>query len=346
MRGGAAVARGVLAAKVAAAVCLLAMSIPATLHAQDARKKVSMRLDWIYQGPNIGFVVAKDKGFYDEVGLDVDVGPGKGSGITAQLVANKAADFGFSDGYVLAGSIAKGMNIRMVAAVYRRNPTAIVYLAESGLKSPKELEGKTIAIPTGATQFQQWPAFMKGCGLDSSKVNVTNVDPAGLLPALLGGKVNAVGTYVQGTVPSVEIRGKKEAGYFWYADCGVTSVSNGIIAHNDMIKDNPELVRNFVKASIRGFVYARQNPDEAAAIVKKYSESLVPEIIKREMELSWATWNTPNTKGKPLGWMSDADWAATVDVIKQYGGVSNLDAKSLYTNDFAPDDAAFIVPEH
>lgn len=342
MRDGAAI--DVLAAKVAAAVCLLAMSVPAMLHAQDARQKVSMRLDWVYQGPNIGFVVAKDKGFYDEVGLDVDVGPGKGSGITAQLVANKAADFGFSDGYVLAGSIAKGMNIRMVAAVYRRNPTAIVYLAESGLKSPKELEGKTIAIPTGATQFQQWPAFMKGCGLDSSKVNVTNVDPAGLLPALLGGKVNAVGTYVQGTVPSVEIRGKKEAGYFWYADCGVTSVSNGIIAHNDMIKDNPELVRNFVKASVRGFVYARQNPDEAAAIVKKYSESLVPEIIKREMELSWATWNTPNTKGKPLGWMSDADWAATVDVIKQYGGVSNLDAKSLYTNDFAPDDAAFVVP--
>ncbi len=132
----------------------------------------------------------------------------------------------------------------------------------------------------------------------------------------------------RGPFRSVEIRGKKEAGYFWYADCGVTSVSNGIIAHNDMIKDNPELVRNFVKASIRGFVYARQNPDEAAAIVKKYSESLVPEIIKREMELSWATWNTPNTKGKPLGWMSDADWAATVDVIKQYGGVSNLDAKS------------------
>lgn len=330
--------------KIVVTAGLLTVLAPATLHAQDARKKVSMRLDWVYHGPNVGFIVAKEKGFYDEIGLDVDVGPGKGSGITAQLVANKAAQFGFVDGYVLAGSIAKGMNIRMVAAVYRRNPTAIVYLAESDMKSPKDLEGKTIGIPSGATQFQQWPAFVKGCNLENSKVGVTNVDPAGLLPALLGGKVNAVGTYVQGTVPSVEIRGKKEARYFWYADCGVASVSNGIVVHNDTIKEDPTLVRNFVKASIRGFVYARQNPDEAAAIVKKYSDSSIPEIVKREMELSWATWNTPNTKGKPLGWMSDADWASTVDVIKQYGGVSNLDAKAVYTNDFAPEDAAFVVP--
>src|SRR4029434_4401510 len=125
------------------------------------------------------FMIAKDKGFYDEAGLNVDIGPGKGSGSTAQLIASKASQFGFADGFVVGNSVSKGMSIRMVAGIFRRNPTAVVVLDESDVRTPKDLEGKTVAIPTGATQFQQWPAFVKGCGLDGSKIRVTNIDPAG-----------------------------------------------------------------------------------------------------------------------------------------------------------------------
>src|SRR5436309_11373458 len=127
----------------------------------QAKRQVTMRLDWLYQGPNAGCMIAQDKGFYDEVGLSVEVGPGKGSGSTAQLVGSKAAQFGFSDGYVVANSVAKGMSIKMVAGVYRRNPTAVIVLESSGIKTPKDLEGRTVASPTGGTQFQQWPAFVK-----------------------------------------------------------------------------------------------------------------------------------------------------------------------------------------
>jgi len=58
----------------------------------------------------------------------------------------------------------------MVAGIFRRNPTAVVVLDESDIKTPKDLEGKTISGPTGGTQFVQWPAFVKGCGLDGSKI--------------------------------------------------------------------------------------------------------------------------------------------------------------------------------
>ena len=71
---------------------------------------------WLFQGPNGGFMVAQAKGFYREVGLNVDIGPGKGSGSTAQLVASKATQFGFSDGFVVGLSVSKGMNIRTVCA--------------------------------------------------------------------------------------------------------------------------------------------------------------------------------------------------------------------------------------
>jgi hypothetical protein len=84
-------------------------------------------------------------------------------------VASKATQFGFADGFVVGNAVSKGMNIRAVAGLYRRNPTAVVVLADSDIKTPKDLEGKTIAIAAGSTQFQQWPAFVKGCGLDASR---------------------------------------------------------------------------------------------------------------------------------------------------------------------------------
>jgi NitT/TauT family transport system substrate-binding protein len=267
-------------------------------------RPVNMRLDWLYQGPNAGFMVAQRKGFYKDAGLDVDVGTGKGSGSTAQLVATKATQFGFSDGFSVGYAISKGASIRMVGAVYRRNPTAIVVLADSGITKAKDLEGKTLAIPTGGAGFQQWPAFAKGCGVDTSNIKVVNTDPAGTPPALITGKVDGIGGFAQG------------------------------------------FVRDFVAASIKGFLYDREHPEETCEIVKSYSEAVDLAITRRELEISWTTWVTPNTAGKPLGWMSEKDWQATVDVLKQYGGVSTpLTPADIYTNDYVPTGAEFVPPQ-
>ena len=309
-------------------------------------KQVTMNLDWIFQGPNDGFMIAQDKGFYREAGLDVAITSGKGSGSTAQLVASKATQFGFSDGYVVGNAVAKGMGLKSIGSVYRRNPAAVMVLADSGINAPKDLEGKTIAMTAGSAQFQQWPAFVKGAGLDASKIEVVNIDPAGVGPALISNKVPAIGGFAQGYVPAIEIRGKKEVRIFWYADYGVTVVSNGIIVHEDLLKSDPELARAFVAPTIKGFLYGRQHPDEAVAIIKKFLETIDPAITRREMELSWKTWVTPNTKGKPLGWASDVDWIETVKVLRQYGGVTSpLEANALYTNEFVPTGAEFVPPQ-
>ena len=107
-------------AGVAAGLLAVPLARPALA---QGKRDVTFRLDWIYQGPHAGFLVAQDKGYYAKAGLNVDLGPGKGSGSTAQLVASKATQFGFSDGFVVGNSVSKGMNIRTVAAIYRRNPT-------------------------------------------------------------------------------------------------------------------------------------------------------------------------------------------------------------------------------
>src|SRR5262249_56460252 len=122
-----------------AAAGLLAVPLARPALAQGKRD-VTFHLDWIYQGPHAGFLVAQDKGYYAKAGLNVDLGPGKGSGSTAQLVASKATQFGFADGFVVGNSVSKGMNIRTVAAIYRRNPTGAIVLADSDIKTPKDLD--------------------------------------------------------------------------------------------------------------------------------------------------------------------------------------------------------------
>jgi NitT/TauT family transport system substrate-binding protein len=201
-------------------------------------------------------------------------------------------------------------------------------------------------MTAGSAVFQQWPAFVKGADIDAFKIHIVNIDPAGLAPALISGKVDAIGGYVGSYVPSIEIRGKQQARILWFADNGVRVVSNGIIVHNDMIKGDPDLLRAFVPASIKGFLYGRQHLDEAVAAVMKYSPTVDPAIIKREFEVSWQTWVTSATKGKPLGWESDGSWASTIDVLKQYGGVTaSLTPSQLYTNEFVPTGAEYVPPQ-
>ena len=328
------------------AAAAAALARPKFVRAAGALKPVSLTLDWLFQGPNAGFLVAHAQGFYRDAGLDVTISPGKGSGTTAQLVASKAAQIGFSDGFVVGTSIAKGMAIKTVASIYRRDPAAIMVLADSDIKSPKDLEGKSLGMTVGSAQFMQWPVFAKGAGLDVAKVPVVNIDPAGVSPALISGKVPAICGYVFSYAPTIQVRAKKQLRMFWFADYGVTVVSNGIIVHQDLLKSDPDLIRAFVPAAIKGFLYGRQHPDAAYAAVKKFQPTADPAITQLELEQSWKTWVTPNTKGKPLGWGAEADWASTVDILKRNAGVTApLVPSQIYTNEFVPTGTEYVPPQ-
>jgi NitT/TauT family transport system substrate-binding protein len=341
------ISRRRLLKKTALAAGTLAMPLARyRARAASPLKPVTLTLDWVYQGPNSGFILAIEKGFYGEAGLDVAVTAGKGSGNTTQLVASKATQFGFADGYVAANGIARGMPLKSVASIYRRNPTALIVLATSSINSPKDLEGKAVAITAGSTQFQEWPAFVKGAGIDGSKIKIINVDPAGVIVALINGRVPAIAGYAMGHVPEIEIRGKKQVRLFWFADYNVTVVSNGIIVHRNLLRSDPDLVRAFVTQSIKGFLYQRQHPQEAVAVAQKYLPTIDPKITRRELDFAWKTWVTPNTRGKPLGWASAVDWAETVKVLRQYGGVTTpVDPGEVYTNEFVPAGAEYVPPQ-
>ena len=315
----------------------------------EAQKRdVSFRLDWIYQGPNAGFMVAKDKGFYDEAGLNVDIGPGQ------RLGQHRPTDR------------QQDQPVRLRRRLRRRRRRRQGHGARDGRRdlpaqsdrrhrargirhqdARRTSRARRSASPPGGAQFQQWPAFVKGCKLDGDKIKVINVDPAGTLPALVtgqgpGGRQLRAGRGAGHRNPLP----RRRRASFYYADCGVTAVSNGIIVHKDLLKQDPGTDPHLRQGErCKGFLYAHQHPDEAIAITKKFAAEIVPEIAKRELEMSFLNWETPNTAGKPIGWMSDKDWDATVEMLKQYGGVTTpLKASDLYTNEFVPAGSEFVTP--
>ena len=153
---------------------------------------------------------------------------------------------------------------------------------------------------------------------------------------LLQGRVDAITAGLNGQVPQVEARGTKVV-YFKYADYGVNTLNNGIIVNTEFSRSKADTVRRFIRAQARGWVDARQDPGAAIDALIKAHPQLAGErgVFKRQLELTFETLTTPNTAGKPLGWMSEADWQQTQDILVKYTGLTDTKPLSqYYTNEF------------
>ena len=167
----------------------------------------------------------------------------------------------------------------------------------------------------------------------------TSIRPASA-PALVSNKVDAIGGFAQGYVPAIEIRGKKEVRIFWFADYGVTVVSNGIIVHEDLIKSDPELVRAFVAPTIKGFLYGRQHPDEAVAVGEEVSADRRSGDHQARVRAVVEDLGDAQHQGQAarLGFRRRLGRAPST-VLKQYGGVTaplDQQVRSIPTNSCRP----------
>jgi NitT/TauT family transport system substrate-binding protein len=261
-------------------------SLVLTAMTARAAEKVSVVMDAGFNGRHAYYFVAIEKGYYEAVGLDVQVVRGQGSADAIKQVAAGNAQFGFAD----AGSVvlARGNDqvpIKLVAIVYARPPHAIYALKESGISTPKDLEGRKIANPAGGAIPKMFPAYAKAAGIDAGRVTWV-VAPSESLPSLLTlGRVDAVGQFTVGEPLLRKQAAPKELVQLTYADAGLDFYSNGLIAADGTIQKRPELVRRFAAATLRGLKDAIADPQEAARILNKHHREVEVEIAAGEVEM-------------------------------------------------------------
>jgi NitT/TauT family transport system substrate-binding protein len=307
---------------------------PAT---KSGLQKVTLRLDWFVVGNNAMYYIAQDKGFYADEGLEVDIGPGKGSISTSQVVGSGGDVFGVADAGTAALAIGRGVPITVIASFVQTSPMCVTVLERSGIGTPKGLKGKRYGGSPGGASEALFPAFLKANGLTRADVEVVNVEPSAKWSVLSEGKVDAIGDFITSAAPIIEVKAGKKVRTFLYADSGVNVLGTGLIVNNNTMKKDPELVKRFVRATVKGWQYAQEHPEETVEAGLKRSEAGDKEVFMRQLTGTFKLLHTKNSKGKPLGWMSEKDWDESLKLLKEYlqlpGGKP---ASESYTNKFLP----------
>lgn len=298
---------------------------------------VTFMADWLVSGYSTPFFLAKEKGYFAEVGLDVTFKQGKGSGVNLQLVGNGQETFALAAIGNVAPGIAQGVPIKVVATYLQKNPAGIIYLPEKfNLTSPQDLIGKTgIYSPTGDPNLVALKAYMNAKQIPADKVQIRTADPNGRFAALLEKKVDFLGGFSNGDFQRIQAQ-RPDAKHLLIANEGINFLSTGLIVSNDTIKNKPDVVRGFVAAAAKGWQDTIKDPKAAYEAARKVFPDAVNDAVFQSLQGSLDFLYTEKSKGKPIGWMAPEDWQQTIDILTKYGDLagSNKPATDYYTNDF------------
>jgi NitT/TauT family transport system substrate-binding protein len=301
-----------------------------------AADEVSVRLNWITGGTNIAWFLGMERGYFQKENIDLKVTDGRGSVIAAQLVANKSDLFGMSDGAAIALTASKGAPIKSVMSIRSASGYAVIFLKDSGIKTLKDLEGRRLAITAGDALTQQWPLIVKENKLDASKIKLTYMDAPAKSVALMEKRVDAMlGNFVD---QGVLIKQKGfDVGFLKFSELGVNNVTMALAAHDDTIKNNPDLVRRFVRAASHTWADYKTDPKAATDAALKHKPELNAKLVLEQAVGNVDLMDSENTKGKTVGWHSAKDWTDTIDQLKELGQLKfDKPATAYYTNDFIP----------
>ena len=138
---------------------------------------VRFALDWRYEGPAAPYVVAIDKGYYKAEGLEVTIDTGSSSVEGINRVASGAYDVGFADinSLIKFRDEPRNLPVKAVMMVYDTPAFSVISLKKSGIKGPKDLEGKVLGAPAADGAFAQWPIFVRANGINTSSIKLENV---------------------------------------------------------------------------------------------------------------------------------------------------------------------------
>ena len=323
----------------AGSVLALAVGMSAMAKAED---DVRLRLNWMYYGSHAGFAFGKDKGYYKDAGINLDIRSGNGSGSAHRLVANGDSTFSYGSCGSMTKLASEGAPLVSVMVIDAMGTEAILVRPDAGVKDIKDLKGKALLTTSNAGVNTFFPIVLANAGLTEADVKITNVPDGALVSSYLQGAGDAVGMLggLDDKPAEIKANGGAEPVAFPYSSYGVNQVGYCIVTTKDLLKNNPDLVKRFVQATIKSYEETGKNPEAAVASMadivggtmnEDAGKTQALEVLKVTLGILYSAAN----KDKVLGLNVDSDWADMVSLMKQYSGLdASADPKSFYTNEF------------
>ena len=321
-----------------AVMLVTVITLTGITYAETKLEKVQIQMHW-YPDTTYGpLILGKILGYYAEEGLDPEFIPGKGSTISTKMVALGKFPLGIASGNSALIARTKGMPLKVVAAFYQKSPGAIFFRKSSGIKIPKDLIGKTVASDPKSSKHVQFFVFLDKNGVNAEKIKLMTTIKAGELKRLICSEVDCALFYVY---KGIEMLQRKELGvnlsdfgYFLFDNYGVIMFDHSIITNEQTIKNNPELVRKFTRATLKAWNYAITHPRETAkALAETYGLNEQQEYVRFTNALPLT--KSEDTDSHWFGYMSKQRWLKNQDVLlttKEISGKINL--SDFFTNEF------------
>ena len=318
--------------RIAAVLAALAVGTSSLAIAQD---KVSLRLNWYLGGLHVPFYYGKDRGYYAAEGIDLTINEGRGSANTVQVVAAGSDTFGLADSSSVVLTASKGADVKSVMSLLNTTGFSVVSLAEAGIKTPKDLEGKKVAVTAGDPLGQLLLAVCKANGVDCAKISMVQVDPAAKVVTVLEKKTDALLGGADDQYFLIKYKGGNPAA-MRYADWGANIVGMTIMTSGDTIKKNPDLVKRFVRATVKSWEETKKNPGPAVDAAMKAKPDLNRQSTLDQLMVDIDLLDSKNSKGR-IGWGAQADWDQTLSILKNYRELqTDKGWTTFHTNEFLP----------
>ncbi|HYF61695.1 MAG TPA: ABC transporter substrate-binding protein [Herpetosiphonaceae bacterium] len=306
--------------------------------ATTAPTQTSVQLSWFHTIEFVGFYEAIRQNYYKDANLDLrlDVGGFDSAGAyidpVGQVVAGKA-DFGVAGADVILKARSEGQPVVALAAIYQRSPVALISLADKKIARPQDLIGKKIAVqPANSTVGIAYEALLTSQKIKHTDLDETERTDYDTVNALFDNQVDVLSGFI--TNDGMKAKQRSDAvNFILISDYGIDIYSNVIFTSEATIKDRPQLVEAFVKATVRGIQWAVDNPEKASTnVVDLYGQQMSPDIKSTQQPGLLASIPLLNPAGSRPGQMKDNLWEQAHQILLDQGIIKQpIDIKSAYT---------------
>ena len=323
---------------VTALVAVLAMLVVACAEDDDELTPINLQLQWVAQAQFAGYYAAVDQGFYADEGLDVTILEGAVEIVPQQVVATGGAEFGLAWVPKALVSNEEDAGLVNVGQVFQRSGTLMVSWADSGITSPRDWEGKIVGNWGFGNEYELTAAIEK-FGVNVGELVAQSFD----MEALLNREIDAAEAMIYNEYAQVLEATNPDTGELYQpSDLTVIDFNDPSIA-TAMLQDaiwvqeayadeNPDIVEAFLRASFRGWIYCRDNPDSCVDIVLAAGPTLGRSHQTWQMnEINGLIWPSP----LGIGVMDGALWQQTIDVATSQGVIQGVPPAGSYRTDFA-----------
>jgi NitT/TauT family transport system substrate-binding protein len=324
---------------VLAAALVVGAVLPTAANAADP---VRLRLNWMYYGSHAPFALGKDKGYFRDAGIDLDIRSGNGSGSAHRLVANGDSQFSYGSCASMVNLAAKGAPLISVAVIDAMGTEAVIVRPDAGVKKLTDLKGKSILTTANAGVNTFFPLVLKNGGLNEGDVKITNVPDGALVSSYLQGAGGSVGILggLDDKPAEIKANGGAVPVTFAYSDFGVNQVGYCIVTNTETLKKNPDLVKRFVEATLKSYKEAEGNPDAAIAAMADIVGGTMAEDqgkaqARAVLDVTLGVLYSKANTEKKLGLHVASDWDDMLNLMKKYNGLeTDKPASAFYTNEF------------